>query len=157
MTGRRGRSRPPRPRALRQGTSPPAPILANRLDCTFKQFPPAYWIGLDLYRAPEIRRNTKDDRKRASSIRSLLLMRLCCFATLTAKAVISVAEAASMFGYETTRVWGRSAQQAEDCEAIPKKSDRWLIELARIRQLSAFSLPQTALCCQRYAKLAEIV
>ena len=51
-----------------------------------------------------------------------------------------------MFGYQNKQVWGRSAQQAEDCEAIPKKSDRWLIELARIRQLSAFSLPQTALC-----------
>ena len=54
--------------------------------------------------------------------------------------------AASKFGKRHMRVWGRSAQQAEDCEAIPKKSDRWLIELARIRQLSAFSLPQTALC-----------
>ena len=43
-----------------------------------------------------------------------------------------------MFGYQTKQVWGRSAQQAEDCEAIPKKSDRWLIELARIRQLSDF-------------------
>ena len=31
-----------------------------------------------------------------------------------------------MFGYETTRVWGRSAQQAEDCEAIPKNpADGW--------------------------------
>ena len=32
-----------------------------------------------------------------------------------------------MFGYETTRVWGRSAQQAEDCEAISKKPEdgRW--------------------------------
>ncbi|MBQ7519776.1 MAG: hypothetical protein IJU12_05610, partial [Clostridia bacterium] len=35
-------------------------ILANRLKYTLKQFPPGDWIGLDLYRAPEIRRNTKD-------------------------------------------------------------------------------------------------
>ena len=62
-----------------------------------------------------------------------------------------------MFGYPIKQVWGRSAQQAEDCEAIPKKSDRWLIELARIRQLSAFSLLQTALCSHLKTKLAEIV
>ena len=136
-------------------------------------------MGLDLSCAPEIRRNTKDDRKRASSIRSLLFMRLCCgtprataygkrgnpglrpaqangpqskdrcpqsryarryYAALTAKAVISGAGAASMFGKQRTQVWGRPAQQAENRAAIPKKSDRWLIELARIRQLSAFSL-----------------
>ena len=54
--------------------------------------------------------------------------------------------AARKFGKERTRGWGRPAQQAEDCEAIPKKSDRWLIEFTRIRQLSAFSLAQTALC-----------
>ena len=35
--------------------------------------------------------------------------------------------AARKFGKERTRVWGRSAQQAEDCEAIPKKpgDGRW--------------------------------
>jgi hypothetical protein len=54
------------------------------------------------------------------------------------------------------QVRGRPAQQAEDCEAIPKKSDRWLIEFTRIRQLSAFSLPRTALCGFN-AKLAETV
>ena len=64
--------------------------------------------------------------------------------------------AARKFGKERTRVWGRPAQQAENRAAIPKKSDRWLIELARIRQLSAFSLPQTALCSHPYAKLAGI-
>ncbi|MBQ7520282.1 MAG: hypothetical protein IJU12_08180, partial [Clostridia bacterium] len=48
----------------------PSPLdsnLANQLEYTLKQFPPVDLIGLDLYRAPEIRRNTKDDRKRASS------------------------------------------------------------------------------------------
>ena len=65
-------------------------------------------------------------------------------APLTAKAVISGAGVASKFGKRHAQVWGRSAQQAENRAAIPKKSDRWLIELARIRQLSAFSLPQTA-------------
>ena len=32
-----------------------------------------------------------------------------------------------MFGKQRKQVWGRSAQQAEDCEAIPKKSGdgRW--------------------------------
>jgi len=65
-------------------------------------------------------------------------------AALTAKAVISGAGAASMFGKQRTQVWGRPAQQAENRAAIPKKSDRWLIEFTRIRQLSAFSLPQTA-------------
>ena len=32
-----------------------------------------------------------------------------------------------MFGYPIKQVWGRPAQQAEDCEAIPKKpgDGRW--------------------------------
>ncbi|MBR1607874.1 MAG: hypothetical protein IJ664_09180, partial [Clostridia bacterium] len=47
----------------------------------------------------------------------------CCLcgygakAPLTAKAVISGAGVASKFGKQRTQVWGRSAQQAEDCEA----------------------------------------
>ena len=81
-------------------------------------------------------------------------------AALTAKAVISGAGTASMFGYETMQVWGRPAAKAEDCEAIPKKSDRWLIEFTRIRQLSAFSWPQTTLCSPHrlnWRKLPESV
>ena len=48
-------------------------------------------------------------------------------APLTANAVISVAGVASKSGKQHTRVWGRPAQQAEDCEAIPKKqvAGRW--------------------------------
>ena len=141
---------------LRQGISSLASQRANRPVYAFKQFPPVNWIGFDLYRAPEIRRNTKDDRKRASSIRSLLLMRLCCFAALTAKAVISVAGTATMFGYETTRVWGAVCAAGRESRSDSEKSGSWLVELARIRQLSAFSLSQTALCSHPYAKLAGI-
>ena len=39
-----------------------------------------------------------------------------------------------MFGYQIKRVWGRTAQQAENRAAIPKKQadDRW-----RLRNLAA--------------------
>ena len=67
---------------------------------------------------------------------------------------------ARKFDKHPSQVWGRSAQQAENRAAIPKKTDSWLIELARIRQLSAFSWPQTTLCSPHrlnWRKLPESV
>ena len=62
-----------------------------------------------------------------------------------------------MFGYDTKRVWGRPAQQAEDCEAIPKKpgDGRW--SLLQSDGFRLFHWPQTALCSHLKTKLAEIV
>ena len=65
--------------------------------------------------------------------------------------------AARKFGKERTRGWGRSAQQAEDCEAIPKNpADGWSSLLVP-DSCWIFHWPQTALCSYRWAKLAEIV
>ena len=53
---------------------------------------------------------------------------------------------ASMFGKQRTQVWGRSAQQAEDCEAIPKNpADGWSSLLVP-DSCWIFHWPQTALC-----------
>ena len=78
-------------------------------------------------------------------------------APLTAKAVISGAGVARKFGKQRKRVWGRSAQQAEDCEAISKKpgDGRW--SLLQSDGFRLFYWPQTALCCCLKTKLAEIV
>ena len=64
--------------------------------------------------------------------------------------------AARKFGKRHTRVWGRSAKQAEDCEAIPKKlgDGRWSLLQSDGSRL--FHWPQTALCCCLKTKLAEI-
>ncbi|MBR1606795.1 MAG: hypothetical protein IJ664_03715, partial [Clostridia bacterium] len=79
-------------------------------------FSPVDWIGLDLYRAPEIRQNQNNpDSSKLDP--DFLVIGYGAKAPLTAKAVISVAGAATMFGYLSTRAWGRPAQQAEDCEA----------------------------------------
>ena len=116
------------------------------LTCRCLLLPPVDWIGLDLSCAPEIRQNQKNPASSKLDPDFLVI-------GYGAKAPLRLASqphfwsgAARKFGKERTRGWGRSAQQAEDCEAIPKKSDRWLIEFTRIRQLSAFSLAQTALC-----------
>ena len=77
-------------------------------------------------------------------------------APLTANAVISVAGAASKFGKRHTRVWGRPAQQAEDCAAIPKKPGDGRSSLLESDGSWLFHWPQTALCSHLKAKLAEI-
>ncbi|MBQ7521107.1 MAG: hypothetical protein IJU12_12380, partial [Clostridia bacterium] len=64
--------------------------------------------------------------------------------------------AASKFGKRHMRVWGRSAQQAEDCEAIPKKPEDGRWSLLQSDGFWLFHWPQTALCSQPYTKLAEI-
>ena len=75
-------------------------------------------------------RNTPQMKKcwiQASLIQHFPYCGYAAVAALTAKAVISGAGVASKFGKERAQVWGRSAQQAEDCEAIPKKpgDGRW--------------------------------
>ena len=152
----------------------------NQLNYTFRQLPPVYWIGLYLSCAPEIRRNTKDDRKRASSIRSLLLMRLCCWRSIDVGKPTSflsrglhpclVNRSRESGGGLRSRpriakqVPGPSGPLSAKNDPLdhfsgatsPKKSDRWLIELARIRQLSTFSLAPDGSLQPHKAKLAEI-
>ena len=134
------------PRALRQGISYPGPIRANRFEHTIKQFPPDNWTGLDLYRAPEIRR-------KGNPAGTSKLDRQISFCGYAADAALTSASRRHFWSGGCIHVWqtthvslGSACAAGRGLQSNPEKAGRRQMPLAVIWRLAVFSLPQTALC-----------